>query len=289
MNAPGGPKATVIHCSVDSYVHNGWGKEHLALPAVDLRVLSEPDAAVRLLLPLIERGMQGKPNKWDGITLNRPVPAPCPPDDGERAITNEDLAHTLAELREGRKFTFTRVPIGWASDQYHFRDPLDYLGTDGGGGLGAGPGMAVGVGLALRGSGRIAMTAIGDGDFTQGATALWTAAHYRIPVLVIVSNNRSNFNDEVHQGQVAKERGRPVENKWIGMRLSDPNIDLVALARGQGVDAAGPITKVADLRPALEQAIKAVEEGRPYLLDVVVAPGYASLLVVRASGHGASS
>jgi thiamine pyrophosphate-dependent acetolactate synthase large subunit-like protein len=289
MGNPGGPKATVIHCSVDSYVHNGWGKEHLALPAVDLRVLSDPDAGVRLLLPLIEQGMRGKPDKWDGVALNRLVAVAPPPDDGKRAITNEDLAFTLAQLREGRKFTFTRVPIGWASDQYHFRDPLDYLGTDGGGGLGAGPGMAIGAGLALRGSGRIAMTAIGDGDFTQGATALWTAAHYRIPVLVIVSNNRSNFNDEVHQGQVAKERGRPVENKWIGMRLSDPDIDLVSLARGQGVEAAGPVTKVADLRPALEKAIKAVEEGRPYLLDVVVAPGYASLLMVRASGHGASS
>jgi len=289
MNVGGGPKGTVIHCSVDSYVHNGWGKDHLALPAVDLRVLSDPDAAVRLLLPLVEQGMQGKQKKWDQITLERPAPATPATGDSVRSITNHDLAHALAQLREGRKFTFTRFPIGWASDQYHFREPLDYLGTDGGGGLGSGPGMAVGVGLALRGSGRIPITVIGDGDFTQGATALWTAAHYRIPVLVIVANNRSNFNDEVHQGQVAKDRGRPVENKWIGMRMSDPNVDLAALARAQGLEAAGPIEQVGDLRPALEQAIAAVEDGRPYFLDVVVEPGYATLLMVRASGQGASA
>jgi thiamine pyrophosphate-dependent acetolactate synthase large subunit-like protein len=289
MKVGSGPKATVIHCSVDSYVHNGWGKDHLALPAVDLRVLAEPDAAVRLLLPLVERGMQGKPKKWDGMTFDQPAPAAPTQGDGHRAITNHDLANCLADLREGRKFTLTRVPIGWASDCYHFREPLDYLGTDGGGGLGSGPGMAVGVGLALRGTDRIAITVIGDGDFTQGATALWTAAHYHIPVLVIVANNRSNFNDEIHQGQVAKERGRPVENKWIGMRLSDPNIDLAALARAQGVEAAGPIGQLADLRPALEKAIAAVEDGRPYFLDILVEPGYASLLMVRASGHGASA
>jgi thiamine pyrophosphate-dependent acetolactate synthase large subunit-like protein len=149
--------------------------------------------------------------------------------------------------------------------------------------------MAIGAALALRGSGRIPITAIGDGDFLQGATALWTAAHYHIPVLVIVANNRSNFNDEIHQGQVAKERGRPQENKWIGLRMNDPNLDLTALARAQGLEAAGPIDTVADLAPAIEKAIAAVEAGRPYFLDVVVEPGYATLLMVRASGHGASS
>jgi len=288
MKVKGGPKATVIHCSVDSYSHNGWSKDHLALPAVDMRVLADPDVAVRQLLPLLEGGV-GKREKWAGIQFEKLEPAPTAEGGGDRAITNHDLARCLAELREGRQFTFTRVPIGWASDQYHFREPLDYLGTDGGGGLGSGAGMAVGVGLALRDSGRVPMTIIGDGDFTQGATALWTAAHYRIPVLVIVANNRSNFNDEVHQGQVAQERGRPVENKWIGMRLSDPNIDLSAIARAQGVEAAGPIDKVADLRPALEKAIAVVEAGRPYFLDIVVEPGYATLLMVRSTGQGASS
>jgi thiamine pyrophosphate-dependent acetolactate synthase large subunit-like protein len=289
MQVSNRPQATIIHCSLDSYVHNGWGKDHLALAPVDLRVLADPDSTVRLLLPLIELGDRAKLETWEGVRLERPVPAAPKHGDSRQAITNHDLARCLAALREGRKFTFTRLPIGWASDQYHFREPLDYLGTDGGGGLGSGAGMAVGVGLALRGTDRIAITVIGDGDFTQGATALWTAAHYRIPVLVIVANNRSNFNDEIHQGQVAKERGRPVENKWIGMRLSDPNIDLAALARAQGVEAAGPIIQMADLHPALEKAISVVENGRPYFLDVVVEPGYASLLMVRAGGQGAST
>ena len=107
-------------------------------------------------------------------------------------------------------------------------------------------------------------------------------------MLIIVANNRSNYNDEIHQGQVAKERGRPIENKWIGMRLEDPKLDLAAIARAQGVEAQGPVEQVADLHPALEKAIATVEAGRPFLLDVVVEPGYATLLMVRASGQGAS-
>lgn len=81
--------------------------------------------------------------------------------------------------------------------------------------------------------------------------ALWTAAHYHLPALFIVSNNRSNFNDEIHQETVAKMRGRPRENKWIGQRIDDPAVDIAMLARSQGLAAEGPDTTV----PALEEAI----------------------------------
>ena len=70
----------------------------------------------------------------------------------------------------------------------------------------------------------------------MGATALWTATHYRVPCLFVVANNRSFYNDELHQERVAKERGRPVENKWIGQRIDEPDIDLAMMARAQGGD-----------------------------------------------------
>ena len=59
----------------------------------------------------------------------------------------------------------------------------------------------------------------------MGVTALWTAVHYELPCLMIVANNRSFYNDELHQERVATERGRPVENKWIGQRIDEPDID----------------------------------------------------------------
>ena len=87
----------------------------------------------------------------------------------------------------------------------------------------------------------------GDGDFLMGATALWTAVHYRIPLLIAVANNRSFYNDEVHQERVARARHRPVENKWIGQRIADPDVDLAAIARAQGALAWGPIERLDDL------------------------------------------
>ena len=99
----------------------------------------------------------------------------------------------------------------------------------------------MGAALALKGSGRMVAGIVGDGDFLMGVTALWTATHYRLPCLLVVANNRSFYNDELHQERVAKERGRPVENKWIGQRIDEPDIDLAMMARAQGAVGIGPV------------------------------------------------
>ena len=137
--------------------------------------------------------------------------------------------------------------MGWRSGG-RSAHPLDYLGADGGGGLGGGPGTSVGSALALKGSGRLPIAICGDGDFLMGVTAVWTAVHYRIPLLFVIANNRSFYNDEVHQERVARMRNRPIENKWIGQRISDPDPDLAGLGRAQGARGFGPVKEIADLR-----------------------------------------
>jgi thiamine pyrophosphate-dependent acetolactate synthase large subunit-like protein len=132
----------------------------------------------------------------------------------------------------------------------------------------------VGAALALKGSGRIPIGLLGDGDFLQGNTAVWTAVHYKIPCLVIVCNNRSFFNDERHQGRVAATRGRPEENAWIGQRLSEPDIDIAGMARAQGALAIGPVTRVEEVQPAIEKGIATVQAGGVCVIDMRVAPGY---------------
>src|SRR5262249_61228225 len=118
--------------------------------------------------------------------------------------------------------------------------------------------------------------------------AIWTAVHYRIPLLVVVCNNRSFFNDELHQERVARIRNRPPENRWIGQRISDPDIDCSGLAQAQGAIGFPPVTKTGDLVPTFEKAIAAVEQGRVAVVDVRVEPGYsavASAAVVGGTGE----
>ena len=137
--------------------------------------------------------------------------------------------------------------------------------------------MAVGAALALRdmGSDRLSVAVLGDGDYLMGLTALWTAVHYRVPLLVIVANNQSFFNDELHQERMARMRGRPVENRSIGLRMSEPPLDLATLARGQGAAGFGPAATLDELAAAIAAGIAEVRAGKVAVVDVAVAPEYA--------------
>jgi thiamine pyrophosphate-dependent acetolactate synthase large subunit-like protein len=268
--------AKIAHVSLDSSLHRGWSMDYFGLPPVDVPVNAGADVFVEQLLPVLEAKLAGR-KKWDGKSRNT-APAAAYSEKSATEIAPRDVEVALAKIRGEDKFTVAHVTIGWAGNAYHFRDPLDFLGHDGGAGLAAGPGLTVGVALAMRDKdpSRPVVSVLGDGDFMQGVTALWTAAHYSIPALFIVSNNRSNFNDEIHQEAVAKTRGRPPENRWIGQRISDPTVDLVAMARGQGVEAEGPVSDVASLEAAIRRGLDVVRSGKPYLIDAHVTPGYAN-------------
>lgn len=258
----------IIHVSMDQYSHNGWSMDHQGLPPVDVYCMTRPEPVVERLLALATlAGRSTQPTSHD-----RPAPAVRADD---APLDTAALAGALREATHGLKPTLIRLPLGWSGEMWDFEHPLDYLGYDGGGGIGSGPGMAVGAALALRDTDRLPVAVLGDGDYMMGVSALWTAAHARVPLLVIVSNNRSFFNDELHQERVAKERGRPVENRWIGQRISDPDIDLATMARGQGLTGMGPVQTHEELRSVLAQAIEAVRGGSTVVVDVRVQPGYA--------------
>lgn len=253
----------VIHVSCDAHSHRGWSADHQGLPPIDLFLMCETDAAVPLLLEAVTP----RPG-----SLNLPPRAPVPP--VQNTISLRSLAAALEAVTLGVDVCYTRLPLGWNGAYIHWRHPLDYIGHDGGAGIGSGPGMTVGAGLALKGTGRIPIALMGDGDFLMGNTAIWTAVHYRIPTLIVVCNNRSFFNDERHQRRIAEWRGRPLENCWIGQRLDDPDIDIAGMARMQGAVGIGPVTEAASLQAAIEEGIAAAQAGLVCVIDVRMPPGY---------------
>jgi len=104
-------------------------------------------------------------------------------------------------------------------------------------------------------------------------SGLFTAAHHRIPLLIIMVDNRSYYNDEEHQERMAVARKRPVENKGIGIRIEDPAPDFARIAQGFGIYGEGPIDEPGALQPALKRALRVVkEEGLPALVDVLIHP-----------------
>jgi thiamine pyrophosphate-dependent acetolactate synthase large subunit-like protein len=256
----------VISATLDHNLHNGWSMDHQAFAPVDMLIAADPDAVAIAMAKIA--GTPAKPAKLPASP--RPMSKP-----GGEALTVEHLAYGLREAVGTREVSLTHLPLSWNGGWWPFRHPLDYLGSDGGGGIGGGPGISVGAALALKGSGRLPVAICGDGDYLMGVTALWTATHYRLPLLLVVANNRSFFNDELHQERVARMRNRPVENRWIGQRIADPDIDLAAMARAQGAQGFGPVRRESELAAALKSAIAAVDGGDVAVVDVRVEPGYA--------------
>jgi benzoylformate decarboxylase len=269
---------TVIHCSVDSHRINGWSMDHQALPAVDIPIDAEADQFVAQMLDELDAKkapkIKTRPALKNIVHWNDALNSGSKTGNG-KLMTLWDMAMSVREFAKKRPVTFARLPIGWPGEAYEFDGPLSFMGNDGGGGVGTGPGHTIGTALALKNSGRLTIGVIGDGDYLMGVNALWTAAHLEIPVMIVAADNRSYYNDEMHQERVAQMRGRPAQNRWIGQRIDDPRVDLVAMARAQGFGSEAPVSTPEALAKALKKGAEVVAKGGRYFIDSVVEPGYA--------------
>jgi thiamine pyrophosphate-dependent acetolactate synthase large subunit-like protein len=274
--------AKIIQISADALVHNGWSMDHQGLPPADLNILADPDATTRALVAALRKSRRKRP----AAARKRPsAPGPRPtlrtgaPEATAKASGGEEigvraLADAVLEVAAQQDTCLIKVNIGWPAQGTRFNHPLDFLGNDGGGGVGSGIGISIGAALALRGSGRLPLAVLGDGDFMMGVSGLWTATRHGIPLLVVVANNLSFFNDEMHQERMALQRGRPTENRWIGQRIAGPDLDIAALAKAQGAIGIGPIGRRSELRKALKSAASQTLKGNVAVIDVRVAAEY---------------
>ncbi|MBW1800333.1 MAG: thiamine pyrophosphate-binding protein [Deltaproteobacteria bacterium] len=246
--------------------------------AVDINLLGDPRAGIQSILEALAqriddgfRGAAQKRNaelakiqvreaaeyekrvrqKWD----HRPMAASrlmtelkgAMPEDA--IIVNESIT-TSSELR--RSINFDRQG--------------DYYGTRGGG-IGQGVPGAVGAKLAHPDRPVIAMS--GDGSAIYTIQALWTAAHYNIPVVYIIINNRTYRILQINIDFYRKQFGLPMDRPYPHTDLIDPDIEFVKLAEGFGVQALR-ITEPEEIAPAVKTAL---ESGKPWLLDVIVEGG----------------
>jgi acetolactate synthase I/II/III large subunit len=170
-------------------------------------------------------------------------------------IKDEDWVLTANTLK-------TTVRKLWDFDR-PYRHPGAELGTS------TQIGMSLGVALAHKGSGKLVVDLQPDGDLLYDAAALWVAAKHRIPILIVMYNNRAYYNDWDHQIRMARIRGTDEAKAHIGMDLYDPEPDFGALARSLGMWGEGPIEDPREVRPALLRAIEQVKQGKPALVDTI--------------------
>ena len=276
-------KATVIHITLGDLLQRAWSFDYQRLHPVDIPIAADTAQALPELVALCRAELTTDPDGAARVAerqarvqqmheeAKQRIEARLQPTWDRRPISSYRLYRELWELIEGTPWTLAGAHGGIPMRAvWDITEPDQYPGGGGGGGLGYATGAALGVGLAHKESERLVISVIGDGEFLMTPSALWTAANVPIPVLFIVFNNRTYFNDEGHQEFLARFRGRPIENKGVGIYLTPPETDFAALARSFSVQGFGPITEPQALRAALEQAIHVVRDlRRPALVDVV--------------------
>jgi thiamine pyrophosphate-dependent acetolactate synthase large subunit-like protein len=150
--------------------------------------------------------------------------------------------------------------------------PYSYLGMHGGGGIGYCIGASAGAALAAKHRDRIVIDIQCDGDLNYTPGALWSAAHHRLPMLVVMHNNRAWHQELMYLEHMAGVRGRGMDRMHIGTTLRDPFISYAKMAEAYGVESEGPIDDPAQLAAAFQRGIDTVKQGRPYLIDVLTEP-----------------
>jgi len=138
-------------------------------------------------------------------------------------------------------------------------DPQSFFGLRGGG-IGWGLPAAIGAKLALPHRPVVAL--VGDGSAMYTIQALWTAAHYRIPVVFVILNNTSY---RILKQRLHALRGHAEQvDAYVGMELLDPAIDFVGLARSLGVAA----ERARTVHEATDLVAKGIASDAPLLIDV---------------------
>jgi benzoylformate decarboxylase len=135
-----------------------------------------------------------------------------------------------------------------------------------GGGIGWGLPAAIGAKLALPDRPVVAL--VGDGSALYTVQGLWTAAHYRLPVVWVIFNNTSY---RILKQRLVMLRGLAEQaDNFVGMELTDPAIDFVGLARSLGVAA----ERAATVHDVTDLIAKGIESNAPLLIDVATDRNY---------------
>lgn len=211
------------------------------------------------------------------------------------------IAKALKEAIESRKLTNNYVYVHEAvSDGAPFQYYLP-LGTSGakpisyycvaGGSLGWSMPASLGIKLedkTSQGIGtKLVINAVGDGSSLFYPQTWWTAAHEKLPILYIITNNQEYHTLQLGLQQVVAAYGNAPGYGWKPktmdpdyLKLERPKLDFVSLAKAFGGEH-GEIVLTADkVKEAVERGINHVlNTDTSYILDMRIASNTPPLVI----------
>jgi benzoylformate decarboxylase len=125
---------------------------------------------------------------------------------------------------------------------------------------GIGWGLPASVGVSLANPDRPVVCFSGDGSAMYSIQALWTAAHHKLPLTVVVVNNGGY--------RIIKQRLLAFhgDDHYVGMDFVDPKVDFTTMAKALGLEAFR-ISDAGELKTKLSSAFNSPG---PKLIEVMV-------------------
>jgi acetolactate synthase-1/2/3 large subunit len=278
---PAGTK--FIRVGMADYGVKSWPSSYGRLSPVDVSILGDATQVLRELTRQCQEAITGTAQKQMAARSARAGEIHTAIDDrfrkglqerwwAQQPTSTARLAAEIWEAVRGEDWVLAHGSLsGWERRLWEMKE--GWRCVAGGGGTGTGMGVALGVALAFRGTGKVCVSIQNDGDLLYTPGSLWTAAHHDIPMLVVMFNNQSYYQDVGHQTAITKIRERPLDHVGVGVNLDRPATDFAMLARSFNLYGDGPILDPEAIRPALTRGLKVVkEEGRLALIDTVTQP-----------------
>jgi len=238
---------------------------------VDVGIIADPRSALRSLLEIYPKftvTSNGRAERLECIAkakeqVNAELEKRAAQGWDATPINAARLARTMDRLLEKDTLIVNESPT--SKDiivaNFRFSPGRDYFSNSSGGYLGWGLGAAIGAKLAAPK--RRVVACLGDGSTMFGMQGLWTLAKYRIPLLVIVFNNRA-YMAVKNQFRGSEERIRIAAE--MGAEITGPEINFARLA-----DTFGIFGQRVESPDAIEATLKrALEQNGPALVDVVI-------------------
>jgi benzoylformate decarboxylase len=123
--------------------------------------------------------------------------------------------------------------------------------------------LGAGIGVKMARPDDPVVSVVGDGTAMYTIQGLWSAARYDVPLVLVVMNNREYAACKRGIDRVVAGGG----DSYVGMDLTDPEIDFIGLARSLGVEARSAASPD-ELKGAVSESLAS---GVPTLIDAAVA------------------